>query len=73
MWEVFRTVRQISLSPVLTGGLALAAGYLWGLVRRVPRPLSPDLIAFHRREQMQRLSRFMRGSRSVVDDNVQTL
>jgi poly-beta-1,6-N-acetyl-D-glucosamine synthase len=70
MWEFFRAARQMTQPPVLTGGLALAAGYLWGGVRQVPRPVSPDLIAFHRREQMQRLSRFMRRNRSVVDDNV---
>lgn len=73
MWEFFRTARQMTLPPVITGGLALAAGYLWGVVRQVPRPLSPDLIAFHRREQMQRLSRFIRGNRSVAGDNVQIL
>ena len=72
MWEFVRTARQMSLPPVLAGGLALAAGYLWGVVRQVPRPVSPDLIAFHRREQMQRLSRFIRGNRSI-GDNVQTL
>jgi glycosyltransferase involved in cell wall biosynthesis len=70
MWEFFRAARQMTFPPVLTGGLALAAGYLWGLVRQVRRPVSPDLIAFHRREQMQRLSRFIRGNHSVVDDKV---
>jgi biofilm PGA synthesis N-glycosyltransferase PgaC len=70
MWEFFRAARQMTQPPVLTGGLALAAGYLWGVVGQVPRPVSPDLIAFHRREQMQRLSRFIRCNRSVVDDNV---
>lgn len=73
MWEFFRAARQMTLPPVLTGGLALAAGYLWGVVHQVPRPVSPDLIAFHQREQMQRLSRFIHGNRSVVGDNVQTL
>ena len=70
MWELFRAARQMTQPPVLTGGLALAAGYLWGVVGRVPRPVSPDLIAFHRREQMQRLSRFIRRNRSVVGDDV---
>ena len=70
IWEFFRATRQMTLPPVLTGGLALAAGYLWGVFRQVPRPVSPDLIAFHRREQMQRLSKFMRGNPSVVDDKV---
>ena len=70
MWEFFRAARQMTLPPVLTGALALAAGYLWGVLGQVPRPVSPDLISFHRREQMQRLSRFIRGNRSVVGDNV---
>jgi len=70
MWELFRTARQMALPPVLTGGLALAAGYLWAVVRQVPRPVSAELIAFHRREQIQRLSRFIRGNRSVVGNNV---
>src|SRR5205814_1449 len=69
MWELFRTARQMTLAPVLTGGLALGAGYVWGIVRQVPRPVSPELIAFVRREQMQRLRRLIRGNRSGVGDN----
>jgi biofilm PGA synthesis N-glycosyltransferase PgaC len=65
MWEFFRTARQIFLPPLFIGGLALGAGYLWAFLRQVPRPVSRDLIAFHRREQMQRLTRFARGNRSV--------
>jgi len=70
MWEIFRAARQATQPPVLAGGLALAAGYLWSLIRQVPRPVSHDLIAFHRREQMQRLCRFMRRNSSVVVDDV---
>lgn len=70
MWEFFRVARQMTQPPVLTGGLALSAGYLWGAVGQIPRPVSPDLIAFHRREQMQRLSRFIRRNRSVDGDSV---
>lgn len=66
LWEVFRTVRQMILPPVIAGGLALAAGYLWGVVRRAPRPVSLDLIAFHRREQMQRLNGFIRRNRPAA-------
>jgi len=72
IWEFFRVVRQMGTPPVFMGGLALGAGYLWGFIRQVPRPVSSDLIAFHRREQMQRLSRCMRRNRSVVGDNVRT-
>ncbi|PYV73900.1 MAG: glycosyl transferase [Acidobacteria bacterium] len=61
IWELLRTVRQMSMPPLLVGGLALGAGYLWALVRQVPRPVSRDLLAFHQREQMQRLNRFVRS------------
>jgi len=63
IWELFRTARQMSMPPAFIGGLALGAGYLWASIRQVPRPVSRDLIVFHRREQMQRLIRFIRGNR----------
>jgi hypothetical protein len=28
------------------------------MLRRVDRPVSPELVAFHRREQMQRLKKY---------------
>lgn len=59
LWEVFRTIYQMKASPVAVGGLALAAGYFWALLRRAERPVSQELVAFHRREQMQRLRRFL--------------
>lgn len=68
IWELFRTVRQMSMRPVFVGGLALSAGYLWASIGQVPRPVSRELVAFHRREQMQRLSRFIRRNRSVSSD-----
>jgi glycosyltransferase involved in cell wall biosynthesis len=68
--ELIRAARQMSLPPIFIGGLALGAGYLWASIRQVPRPVSPELIAFHRREQMQRLSRFIRRNRSVVIEDV---
>ena len=68
IWEFFRTARQMSKPPLLIGGLALGTGYLWALVRSVPRPVSMDMIAFHRQEQMQRLNRFFRVSRAEGRD-----
>jgi hypothetical protein len=70
VWELFRAARQMSVPPVFIGGLALGAGYLWAYIRQVPRPVSRDLIVFHRREQMQRLSRFFRRNRSVLGEDV---
>ncbi len=58
LWEVFRTVRQMSSPPLALGGLALGTGYFWAMLRREKRPVSRELIHFHRREQMQRLKKF---------------
>jgi glycosyltransferase involved in cell wall biosynthesis len=66
LWEIFRSGYQVTQPPVGLGGLALCAGYFWAMLRRVNRPIPPELIAFHRREQMQRLKKFLRigGARS---------
>ena len=58
LWEVFRSLRQMAGKPVVLGGLALGAGYFWALARRKERPVSAEFIAFHRKEQMQRLRNF---------------
>ena len=63
IWEVLRTVYQMTKRPVVIGGLVLAAGYLWALVRRVERSMPRELVAFRRREQMQRLRKFLTRSR----------
>lgn len=59
IWELFRSAYQMTLPPFCLGGLALGAGYFWAMIRRVDRPVSPELIAFHRREQMRRLKKFL--------------
>lgn len=64
LWELFRTIYQVTRRPHLLGGLALGAGYAWGLVRGDERPVSDEFIAFHRREQMNRLKRLL--SRSAL-------
>ena len=38
------------------GGLALISGYAWAAARRFERPISSDLVAFQRQEQMDRLN-----------------
>lgn len=55
LWEIARTVYQMTKRPFVVGGLTLFAGYLWAMIRRVKRPVSPELVTFRRREQMQRL------------------
>jgi poly-beta-1,6-N-acetyl-D-glucosamine synthase len=64
IWEFFRTIYQMTKRPFILGGLMLGAGYLWALVRRAERPVSEELVAFRRREQMERLGKFLSGGRS---------
>jgi glycosyltransferase involved in cell wall biosynthesis len=61
-WQFFRSVYQMSNSPFVLGGCALLAGYLWALAIRAERPVTPQLIEFRRKEQMQRLREFFRRS-----------
>lgn len=55
LWQLFRGTYQMTKAPVFAGGAALLAGYLWAALRRHPRPVSPELMQFHRREQMKKL------------------
>jgi poly-beta-1,6-N-acetyl-D-glucosamine synthase len=57
VWELFRAVYQMKQRPFVVGGIALALGYFWPMIRRTPRRVSQDLVEFTRREQMHRLSR----------------
>jgi len=57
IWELARTIYQMKSRPFVLGGLALGTGYFWSLLRRAQVPLSPDLVAFVRAEQMHRLKR----------------
>jgi len=58
IWEVSRTAYQMTQKPMVIGGLTLLAGYIWAFISRANRPVSPELIAFVRKEQMQRLKKF---------------
>jgi poly-beta-1,6-N-acetyl-D-glucosamine synthase len=56
VWELFRVAYRTLKKPYVTGGIALSLGYLTALLRRMKRPVSKDLMRFHRKEQMQKLS-----------------
>lgn len=55
IWEMCRVAYRVTKKPRVVGGLALLAGYCWAALTRMPRPVSPELVRFHRREQMRRL------------------
>lgn len=60
LWQLTRGAFQMVKKPYVLGGLALVAGYLYCWARRVPRSVSPELMHFHRNEQMKRLRSVLR-------------
>jgi biofilm PGA synthesis N-glycosyltransferase PgaC len=61
VWELFRVAYRMTKRPYLVDGIALGSGYLWALVRRVKRPVSDELMRFHRKEQMHKLGAILRS------------
>ena len=55
VWQVVRSCYQTTKRPFVVGGLSLLAGYTWATVSRMPRVVSPELMRFHRAEQMRKL------------------
>jgi hypothetical protein len=55
LWQVFRASYQMTRKPYVVGGLGLFLGYAWAGLNREERPISKELIAFIRQEQMVRL------------------
>src|SRR5207302_3665932 len=55
LWELFRVVYRATKRPYLLGGMALCLGYMWAFLRQMERPVSNELMRFHRREQMLKL------------------
>jgi poly-beta-1,6-N-acetyl-D-glucosamine synthase len=53
IWQLFRVVYRTTKQPA--EALALLSGYCWAAMRRTRRPVTSDLMRFHRREQMMKL------------------
>lgn len=61
LWEMFRVAFRGTKKPYLIGGMALGAGYLSACFRRMKRPVSRELMQFHRREQMIKLKMILKS------------
>ena len=61
VWEFFRVGYRATKKPYLVGGVALYSGYLSAFLRRMKRPVSADLMRFHRKEQMSKLKMILRS------------
>lgn len=61
VWELVRVAYKATKKPYIVGGLALGLGYCWTFLRHAPRPVSPELMAFHRKEQMTKLKAILKS------------
>lgn len=61
LWQLFRVNYRLLKKPYVVGGSALFLGYVWAAVKRVKRPVSSELMQFHRQEQMKKLRGIFRS------------
>jgi glycosyltransferase involved in cell wall biosynthesis len=61
VWEIFRVAYRMTRRPYLVEGTALGLGYLSAFLRRTKRPVSDELMRFHRREQMLKLKNILKS------------
>ena len=61
LWELFRVLYKTTKKPYVIGGAVLGLGYLWAWLRRTPRPVSRELMRFHRGEQMVKLKTILKS------------
>jgi poly-beta-1,6-N-acetyl-D-glucosamine synthase len=62
LWQTLRCAYQLTRPPLVVGSVCLWAGYTWAALTRVSRPVSAELMAFHRSEQMRRLKSQLQGA-----------
>lgn len=61
LWEIFRVAYRSTKKPYVLAGIALYSGYLSAFLRRMKRPVSGDLMRFHRHEEMLKLKVIFRS------------
>jgi len=61
LWEIFRALYRATNKPYLLDGIALYSGYLSAFVRQMERPISDELLRFHRKEEMLKLKTIFRS------------
>ena len=61
IWEICRVCYRLTKKPYLMGGIALLLGYLSAFLRQIERPVSDQLMRFHRREQMLKLKNILKS------------
>jgi biofilm PGA synthesis N-glycosyltransferase PgaC len=59
VWQLFRSIYQMSRKPIFFGGFMLLTGYIWALLIRAPTLVSMEFVRFRRKEQMQWLKEYL--------------
>jgi len=60
VWQLFRSMYQMTRPPYISAGLALGLGYFAAMFSRAERVVTPDIVKFQGRDQMRRLREFIR-------------
>jgi len=60
-WEIFRVVFRSAKKPFLIGGLAMFCGYCHAAATRMERPVSQELMRFHRSHQLKKLRKIFQS------------
>jgi glycosyltransferase involved in cell wall biosynthesis len=69
LWQIFRCTYRMTKRPFVVGGVALFAGYWVAFLSRLERPVSPELMRFHRAEQMLKLKNIVSSVRRLKKIN----
>lgn len=64
LWQMLRFLNQLRTPPLVIGGICIAVGYLGGHVIRHPSPVPPEIRAFRRQEQRERIKNLFSRSQS---------
>jgi hypothetical protein len=60
-WEIFRAVFRATKKPFLVGGVVTFLGYCQAALARMERPVSVELMRFHRHNQLKKLKTIFRS------------
>jgi len=60
-WELFRVAFRTLKKPFLIGGTAMFCGYCHAALTRMERPVSKELLRFHRKNQLKKLKNIFRS------------
>lgn len=60
LWQLFRSIYQMSRRPIFIGGFLLLAGYVWAAITRADKPVSPEFVRFRQTEQKRWLAEYLK-------------